>query len=45
VRYRSAAVKIIPAAAPAAILAKRFPNKSDATKSDVRFLVVYVMKK
>jgi hypothetical protein len=43
--YRSAAVKIIPAEPPAAILAKRLPNKSDATNSYQRFHVMWVMKK
>jgi hypothetical protein len=44
-RRRSAGVKIILAAPAAAILAKRFPNKRNATKSDERYHVVWAMKK
>jgi hypothetical protein len=40
----SAAVKNI-LAAPAAILAKRLPNKSDATNRRQGFRVMWVMKK
>jgi hypothetical protein len=41
----SAAVKNIPAAPAAAILAKRLPNKSDATNRRQGFHVMWVMKK
>jgi hypothetical protein len=37
--------EIILTAPPAAILAKRFPNKSDATKGNGRLLVVWLLKK
>jgi len=45
VRYSGAAVKIIPAAPAAAILAKRLLNKSDSTNNYQRFHVMWGMKK